>query len=115
MFNLAYSETMEDGQESARDSERNIILRSTEMMQASDDNPQDVLLRVRAIHFASQVWSYFLNDLASAENHTPDELKASLISLGIFCLKHLESMRKDTSLSFEPVTEISNNIQEGLK
>ncbi len=115
MFNLAYSESMEDEQQSARDSEREVIQRSTEMMQESDENPHDAQSRVRAIHFTSQIWSYFLNDLVSVENQTADELKASLMSLGIFILKHLESMRKDPSLNFEPVTEISKTIQQGLK
>ncbi len=115
MFIQAYQEITADEQSSVRDDEREIIDRTIRMMVDSDLEPEDRIKRVKAIHFVMQVWSYFLNDLASTENETPDELKASIISIGIFIVKHLESMRRDKTLRFEPVTEISRTIKEGLK
>ena len=60
-------------------------------------------------------YKYFVNDLASPENAISNQLKASLISISLFVVKHLEEMRTDRSLNFIPILEISNSIREGLK
>ena len=77
--------------------------------------PTDLAKRTMAIHSTFQVWVYFLEDLASAENHNSESLKANLISIGIFVLNHLDKMRKDRALNFAPIMEISETIQGGLK
>jgi len=115
MFIQAYEEILSDEQGSVRSSEREILHQTIESMQRSDNAPHDAMQRIKAIHFIREVWSYFLNDLASAENETPAELKASLISIGIFMVKHLEQMRTDKSLKFEPLVEISKSIEKGLR
>ncbi|MBO6814767.1 MAG: flagellar biosynthesis regulator FlaF [Rhizobiaceae bacterium] len=115
MFMQAYEDVMEDEQDALRSSEAQVIDRTIRLMQESDQKPSDRMLRTRAIHLTSQVWSYFLNDLASSENATPKELKASLISIGIYIMKHLNAMRSEESLGFGAVTEVSINIREGLK
>jgi len=115
MFMQAYEDVLEDEQDSLRSGEAAILDRTIRMMLESDRNPQDKMTRTKTIHFITQVWSYFLNDLASSENATPNELKASLISIGIFIMKYLENMRNENSLIFGPVMEISQNIREGLK
>ena len=114
MFIQAYEEILSDEQGNVRESEREIISQTINSMESSDAAPNDVLGRVKAIHFVREVWSYFLNDLASSENETPAELKASLISIGIFVMKHLEQMRIDNSVKFEPLVEISRSIEKGL-
>lgn len=115
MFMQAYEDAMEDEQDSLRQGEADVLDRTIRLMRESDHNAQDHMLRTRAIHLTTQVWSYFLNDLASAENATPKELKASLISIGIFILRHLDGMRSEKTMMFDPVIEISQNIREGLK
>ncbi|MEM7069744.1 MAG: flagellar biosynthesis regulator FlaF [Pseudomonadota bacterium] len=115
MFIQAYEEVLSDEQGTVRESEREIISQTIESMQRCDAEPNDLLGRVKAIHFVREVWSYFLNDLASQENETPAELKASLISIGIFIMKHLEQMRNDKSVKFEPLVEISKSIEKGLE
>lgn len=115
MFMQAYQDAMEDEQDSMRRSEGEIMERAVHMMRQSDQNPSDRMFRTRAIYFISQIWSYFLNDLSSAENATPSALKANLISIGIFIMKHLEIMRQEPGVKFDPLIEISQSIREGLK
>ena len=115
MFFQAYQEIAQDDQHSARASEHEIIGQSIDAMRACDLNPQNLLERVQTIHFVRDVWTYFLKDLATPENEMADELKASLISIGIFILKHLERMRGEQSVKFEPLIEISQTIRKGLE
>jgi len=115
MFNQAYDDTQEDDQQEARADEREIIERSIEMMAHSDQYPEEAKSRIAAMYFTHRLWSHFLSDLASDENTSPAETKASLISIGIFILKHIEKMRNSPTVAFRPIREISETIVRGLR
>ena len=115
MFNQAYDDALEDDQKDARADEREIIGRSIQMMSHSDQYPEESKSRLAAMYFTHRLWSHFLSDLASDENTSPAETKASLISIGIFILKHIEKMRKTPSVEFRPIREISETIAKGLQ
>jgi flagellar protein FlaF len=115
MFMQAYQDVADDEQDAARENERIAFEQIIKLMIQSDAETGNHPLRVKAIHDTSQLWSHLLNDLASAENANPAELKASIISIGIFILKHLERMRADRSLIFSPIIEISETIRKGLR
>lgn len=115
MFNQAYQDIIDDDQASARENERIALENTIQLMEHSMDNPSNAVLRMKAIHLTLQVWKYFVNDLASPENAISNQLKASLISISLFVVKHLEEMRTDRSLSFIPILEITESIREGLK
>lgn len=115
MYSQAYQDVIEDDQQTARHSERVVIENTIELMEHSEAKSTDRVLRVKALHLTFQVWSYLIDDLSSPENAMPTELKASLISVGIFVLKHLDKMRSDQQLTFQPIIEISETIKKGLK
>ena len=115
MFNLAYSETSEGDQFEARSQEYQALEYTISVMVASDNNPADFGKRIQAIFDVSQVWTVLLQDLSSSENLYTNELKAGLISIGIFILKHLQRMRDDSSVSFSTVIDVTKTIKEGLK
>lgn len=115
MLNRAYLEVAEDGQEDARAGEREVIANCIDQMRLSDDNPGDNIGRIKTINYVTRVWNYLLNDLASGENHSSDEFKATLISIGIFIMKHTDKMRRDPEIPFKPVKEISEIILAGMK
>jgi flagellar protein FlaF len=114
MFMQAYEEIAADDQTDLRASEREIILQTIDAMRASDANPQDLFSRIKTVHFIREVWSYFLNDLTSPDNEMDAPLKASLISIGIFIIKHLERMRQEPDARFAPILEVSITIERGL-
>ncbi len=115
MKNQAYLEIIEDGQQDARAGEREVIGTSIEQMLLSDDNPDNANGRIETINYVTRVWNYLLNDLASEENHSNQEFKATLISIGIFIMKHMDKMRTNPAIAFKPVREISEIIHAGLK
>lgn len=115
MFNTAFSETIEDDQSEARAQERELLERAMYSIKQADDEPDNSVLRISAIQFNVRIWSFFLQDLSQDENQLPDDLKATLISIGIFILKHLQRMRSEKELSFEPVLSINETIMKGLR
>ncbi|MBL4600393.1 MAG: flagellar biosynthesis regulator FlaF [Rhizobiaceae bacterium] len=114
MFNQAYTESMEDGQETARSQEREVLGSSIRLMREADASPDHHGKRVEAIYFTTRLWSHFLNDLVSADNVNSDEMKAGLISIGIFIMRHIEKMRQDKTQKFGPVVDVSKTIYDGL-
>jgi len=115
MFNTAFSETIEDDQSEARALERELLERAMHSIKQADEEPGNFVMRISAIQFNIKVWSFFLQDLSSEDNELPDDLKATLISIGIFVLKHLQKMRTETELSFGPVLSINETIMKGLR
>lgn len=115
MFMQAYQDVAEDEQDSARENERFAVEQTIKLMKQSDLDPENHPLRAKAIHNTVQLWCHLLNDLVSKENANSAELKASIISIGIFIFKHLQSMRTERSITFRAVIEISETIRKGLQ
>lgn len=77
--------------------------------------PQSHLKAVEARHFSNRVWTALLQDISSSQNQLPDETRAGLISIGIWVLRELESLRSTESVAFEDLIEITGMIAEGLQ
>ncbi len=115
MFNLAYAEAAEGDQGEARSQEYQALEYTIGLMEASVKDPLNTAKRIIAIFDTTNVWTLLMEDLASSENHFSNELKAGLISIGIFILKHLQAMRDDSSMSFTTVIDVTKTIREGLE
>jgi flagellar biosynthesis activator protein FlaF len=70
---------------------------------------------VRAIHFLNRVWTTFIDDLGSPENELPRELRANLISIGLWLLREAEEIRQGRSSNFEGLIEVSQIIRDGIQ
>lgn len=115
MFNLAYAEAAEGDQGEARSQEYQALEYSIGIMEASIKDPSSPNRRIKAIYDTANVWTLLLEDLASPENGYPNELKAGLISIGIYILKQLQAMRDDSSISFSAIIDVTKTIKEGLE
>ena len=74
----------------------------------------DVPARATALQKTIQLWTILLTDLASDGNALPDELKARLISLGLWAQREAASrMMDDASLS--PLIELHRDMLAGLE
>jgi len=115
MRNNAYQKIMEDDQSAARDRERQLFMEAVRAMEACDADPADMMSRVRAIAAVNRLWSALLCDLATPENQLPVDLRAKLVSIGIFVLRRLETLRSGGAGSFDGLIEIHRAIGEGLR
>lgn len=68
----------------------------------------------RAIHDNNQLWSALMADLAAEGNELPEELKANLISLGGFSLRHGAKVLSGDAEVTELV-ELNRSISAGLR
>ncbi|MEM8748824.1 MAG: flagellar biosynthesis regulator FlaF [Pseudomonadota bacterium] len=114
MYQLHYADIQQDAVLDAKTREREIIGRSIALLEAASDPSASRFAVVEATHFTQRVWSAFLNDLAQDDNQLPGELKASLISIGIWVLKENERIRQNESSDFEGIIDVSRTILNGI-
>lgn len=61
-----------------------------------------------------QLWTIFIEDLGNDGNALPEALRASLISIGLWILREIESIDTGKSDNFDGLIEINQMIADGL-
>lgn len=115
MYQFSYTEVVEDSPRQHRDREREAIARSIELMQAAQTEGMQSRAAVDAMVHTRRLWSILIEDLAKPENDLPSQLRADLISIGLWVLRELEEIRDGRQASFKSLIDISTTISEGLK
>ena len=114
MYQLQYADIQADAVVDAKERERELIQRSIGLLEVARDAPANSMAKVEATHFTRRLWTAFLEDLSQPDNQLPKELRASLISIGIWLLKEVERIRTGDSEDYDGVIEISTTIMEGV-
>jgi flagellar protein FlaF len=115
MYQFSYAEIQSDSVADAKDRERQILSRSIDMLVVARDKGVESIEAMQAIHFLNRVWTTFVEDLGSEENSLPAELRANLISIGLWLLREAEEVRQGRSNNFEGLIEVSQIIRDGIQ
>jgi flagellar protein FlaF len=115
MYQFSYADIQTDSVADAKDRERQLLSRSIDLLTSAHDKGTASLEAVEAIHFLNRVWTSFIEDLGSAENELPVELRANLISIGLWLLREAEEVRQGRSENFEGLIEVSQIIRDGIQ
>ncbi|MCJ8309378.1 MAG: flagellar biosynthesis regulator FlaF [Rhizobiaceae bacterium] len=114
MYQLQYADIQEDAVVDARTRERQLLNRSIDLMEKARDDSSNPMGIIEATHFTRRLWTALLEDLAQPDNQLSDEIRAGLISVGIWILKENEKIRQRESDDFDGVIEITQTIMEGI-
>lgn len=115
MYQFSYADIQNDSVADAKDRERQLLSRSIDMLVAARDRGTRSLQAVEAIHFMNRVWTSFVEDLGSEDNALPTELRANLISIGLWLLREAEAIRQGESDNFDGLIEVSQIIRDGIR
>ena len=115
MYQFSYAEVQSDSVADARDRERQLLTRSIDLLVAAKEKGVPSYEAVEAFHFLSRVWNAFIEDLGSDENELPQELRANLISIGLWLLREAEEVRQGRSDNFDGLIEVSQIIRDGIQ
>ena len=115
MYQFSYADVQEDGVAEAREREREAINHSISLLTAAKSSGIESRDAIEAVYFVSRLWVRFVEDLASPENQLSQELRANLISIGIWIIKEAERIRLRQSDNFQGIIDISTIIRDGLK
>jgi flagellar protein FlaF len=114
MYQFSYAEVLEETPQTARQRERHAIEHSIQLLQAAEKAGIRSRETVEALHFVRRLWSVLIEDLAKTENDLPQQLRADLISIGIWIMREAEQIRLEKSDNFKGIIEVSQTICEGL-
>jgi flagellar protein FlaF len=115
MYQFSYSEIQTDSVADARDRERQLLTRSIDLLVKAKEHGPKSLQAVEAVHFLNRVWTTLIQDLGSPDNALPGELRANLISIGLWLLREAEQVRQGQSDNFDGLIEVSQIIRDGIQ
>jgi flagellar biosynthesis activator protein FlaF len=115
MYQFSYADIQTDSVADAKDRERQLLTRSIDMLVAARAVGCDSMEAIEAIHFLNRVWTSLIEDLGSPDNALPKELRANLISIGLWLLREAEDVRQGRSDNFDGLIEVSEIIRDGIQ
>jgi flagellar protein FlaF len=115
MYEFAYNEVIEDSRQTMRARERQAMDRVIAMLRAAQEKGPGSRERVDALYYLRRLWMIFLNDLRDPNNELPDQLRAGIISIGIWMNKEIDRVRGGLTNDLTPMIEINELIRDGLK
>ena len=115
MYEFAYNEVIEDSRQTMRARERQAMDRVIAMLRAAQEKGPGSRERVDALYYLRRLCMIFLNDLRDPNNELPDQLRAGIISIGIWMNKEIDRVRGGLTNDLTPMIEINELIRDGLK
>jgi flagellar biosynthesis activator protein FlaF len=115
MYQFSYADIQTDSVADARDRERQLLTRSIDLLATASAKGVSSVEAIEAVHFMNRVWTSLIEDLGSPENELPTELRANLISIGLWLLREGEEVRQGRSENFEGLIEVSQIIRDGIQ
>lgn len=101
------------GLRTSREAEYDIFSRVTRMLRQSArqaDNSETI----QAVHKNTELWSLLAYDLAQPGNALPDHVKAGLISLAGFAVRHGQAVMAGSAIT-DPLIDINLSVMRGLR
>jgi flagellar protein FlaF len=115
MYQFSYADIQADSVSDARDRERQLLDRSILLLSEAQGAGPASKEAIEALHFTNRLWTTIIEDLGSEDNALSSELRANLISIGLWVLREAEEVRKGRSDNFEGLIEVSQIIRDGIK
>jgi flagellar protein FlaF len=115
MYQFPYAEVLEETPQTTRAREREAIQHSIDLLQAADKAGVQSREAVDALVFVRRLWTVLIEDLGKPENDLPKQLRADLISIGLWVMREAEQIRLEKSSNFKGIIEVLQNIRDGLQ
>lgn len=115
MYQFSYADIQNDLVADAKEREKLLLARSIDLLTAASTVGTGSREALDALLFTNRLWTAFIEDLGSPENGLPRELRANLISIGLWLLRETEDVRQGRSANFEGLIEVSQIIHDGIQ
>jgi flagellar protein FlaF len=115
MYRFSYAEVLDETPQTARARERMALEHCIGLLAAAAQNGSGSRDAIEALHFCRRLWAMLLEDLAHPENQLPKQLRADLISIGLWIMREAEEIRLGRSNNFQGIIDVSKVIAGGLQ
>ena len=114
MYTQSYREQLAASGAAGRDGERRALERSLVLLEAARAAGAGSPEAVAAVHATVRLWSVLVEDLALPGNGLPPELRAGLVSVGLWVLRRCEDIRQGRDTDFDGLIAVTATIRDGL-
>lgn len=114
MYQFAYAEVVEDSPREMRARERQAMDHAISLLRLAREKWPGTREVVDALFFLRRLWSIFTDDLNNPDNELPPQLRAALISIGIWIQKEIDRVRSGQTTDLTAMIEINEIIRNGL-
>jgi|SRR4051812_42197444 flagellar protein FlaF len=110
----SYEAEIEDSGREARAREQQALnhgINLLKRLQSGDLLPSD---EIDALLYIRRLWTFFVQDLSSPRNGLPEQLRADLISIGLWIIKEADRIRQQKSGDVDDLVAINTVIRDAL-
>ncbi|MCJ2048331.1 flagellar biosynthesis regulator FlaF [Methylobacterium sp. J-070] len=115
MYGASYAEIMEDSPALARERERAAFDRAINLMRRAAAADAPLALHQEATSYLQRLWSLLIDDLVKPENGLPKQLRADLISIGLWNMRRTDQILQGDASGFEALIYVNSLIRDGLQ
>ena len=115
MYEFAYNDVIEDSHQTLRAREQAAMDRVIEMLRAAQEKGPQSREFIDALFYLRRLWMIFIDDLNDPNNELPAQLRAGIISIGVWMMKEIDRVRGGVTSDLTPMIEINVLIRNGLK
>jgi flagellar protein FlaF len=115
MHQVSHADTQTGSIADAKRRKRQLLSRSIDLLSAAAVAGRDSMEAIEALHFTNRIWTTFVEDFGSSDNPLPGELRANLVSVGLWLLRETEDVRQGRTDNFEGLIEVSQIIRDGMQ
>ena len=109
----AYQKAAEQAEQPKQTEYRLFGLVTRALMEAAGTDETEFSVRMKALHWNRRLWTTLAGDCASEGNALPMQVRANIISLGLWVDKHTSAvMRREEQI--QPLIDVNRIIMQGL-
>lgn len=115
MYRFSYAEILEDAGTEGRAREREALDQAIELLQRAATCGPRSPEAVEAVRYLQTLWGFFIKDLVDPNNALAEQLRADLISIGLWVLKESDRYIQQQSENINGLIDVNMTIRDGLK
>ncbi|MBZ8131800.1 flagellar biosynthesis regulator FlaF [Afifella sp. IM 167] len=115
MYTFSYAEILDESGDESRGREQVALDEALELLTVAEARGPRSVEAQDAIRYIQKLWNFLIADLASPQNALADQLRADLISIGIWVIREADRILNDPTRTFQALIEVNRTIRDGLK
>ena len=108
-----YHDILDESGGEARAREAELVGRSLALMRGATQSEAAPAAALEAARFAERLWSHLIEDLGSPRNALDPDLRADLISIGLFVMRETRAAADGTG-RLDAAIEVTEQLHAGL-
>jgi flagellar protein FlaF len=115
MYKFSYAEILDDAGTETRAREQLAFDRALELLTVAETRGPGSPEAATAISYIQKLWNFLIADLADPGNVLAEQLRADLVSVGLWVIREADRILVDPSKTFAALIEVNTQIRNGLK